>query len=156
TVAANGPVQGEVRITSGILQTLKLELEGSGPTARLTLSPSSWNFGQTDVFEESAEKEFVLANEGNATLALYGVAVSGEFSMRSLCLGSLAPADSCAVYVKHRPMDLGESAGYLSIQTDTGGRRSTSSVRLAGEGQSGKLQANPASLSFDETPVGQT
>ncbi len=101
-----------------------------GPAA--TLSPASLAFGNQDVQSSSGPQVVTITNTGSATLALNGIAITGDFSETTTCGASLAAGASCAMSVTFTPTMTGARTGTVTITDNSA--TSPHVVALSGTG----------------------
>lgn len=88
---------------------------------QLAVSPSEWDFG-TVYIDDSAEKTFLVTNNGYDTVIVSSAIVSGDyFELAEPFLpDTLAVGESFSLTVDYEPTAAGEHAGTLSFGYDTG------------------------------------
>lgn len=116
-------------------------------TPMLGLSTPSLAFGNQSISVASASQNVVVTNNGNATLAIGGVATGGanpgDFGIGGNCTGAnLAPLASCTVNVVFTPATTGARVATLSI-TSNDPAQPTASTILTGTGVAGGGPGNP-------------
>src|SRR5262249_40918910 len=83
----------------------------------VSVSPSSFNFGNQPVDHASAAQVFTVQNTGNAGLQMSGAGASGDFAVSSdTCTGTtVAPGGTCTISVTFTPTQTGGRTGTLMI-----------------------------------------
>ena len=104
---------------------------------RVSLSPSSLNFGTVRTGNTSTAKTVTLTNSGTTTLKLTGLSISGNFAFASgagACTSStqLTPSGHCTIYVVFKPTSRGSKSG--SVRISDNALNSPQSVSLSGSG----------------------
>ena len=102
----------------------------SGPN--VTLSATSLTFADQSVGTTSPAQPVTLSNYGTSTLAITGIAASGDFSQSSPCGSALPPLATCTISVTFSPTQNGRRTGTLSITDNAPGSPQT--VTLTGTG----------------------
>lgn len=130
-------------------------VEGTGTEAVFTIAPTSHDFGAQRLGSASTATDFVVGNEGTASLTIDQVELQGadpgDFELEGDdCLGeTLQPGEECTVSVAFVPADLGARAAVLTFDGDDQG-----SATLDGTGTAAAIHIAPAALQFGEVPVG--
>jgi hypothetical protein len=130
---ANGVFSGQVTVTDSATNSPQVaNLTGTGGTggSSVTLSPSSYNFGNVTAGNYSSWKGFTLTNTGSASVSVGSANVSGPFYVSNACGASLAPGANCTVWVLFEPSARGAASGTLNVSA-AGGTQSSS---LSGTG----------------------
>jgi len=122
-----------------------ISLSGNGLAAIVSLTPANLQFSGVPVGGSSAAQTVTLSNQGNASLNISNVEISGDFSQTNNCPGVLSAGDSCTANVKFAPTASGNLSGSLTI-TDSGSG-SSQSVALAGSGSDFALTTSSSSTS---------
>lgn len=133
-------------------------LTGTGTTPVVMLSMTSINFSGQLVTTPSAGQNVTLTNNGNATLNITSITITGanssDFSETNTCGASVAAAANCAISVTFKPTATGNRAASVTIADDAAS--SPQAVALTGTGTDFTLgAANGASTSASVT-VGQS
>ncbi len=131
-----------------------ISLSGTGLGPLVALAPTSLSFPGTDTGITSSAQTVTLTNQGNASLTISNIAVTGDFAQTNNCAGSLAASASCTFNVTFTPTATGGRTGALTL-TDSAAD-SPQSVPLSGTGLSVIVGVAPASLTFTGTPTGTT
>jgi PGF-CTERM protein len=119
-----------------------------------TFGPESQDFGSVQV-GSTAETEFVLANTGEAPLAVEGASLAGsdQFSLVGELPDEVGPGQQASVTVAFSPSETSAVQATVSVDTndsETGGLSAT----VTGEGIETDLSLSSASMTFGETSVG--
>ena len=139
--AATGTVTVTITGTSGALTnttTLSLTVNTSGGSPAVTLTPTSLAFPKRVVGTTSAVKTVTLTNSGAAPLNISGLAISGDFALRSAAkscaVGTpVAAGKTCLIKVTFTPTQTGVRSGSVTI-TDNA-PDSPQSIALTGTGK---------------------
>jgi hypothetical protein len=125
--------------------------------AKLTLAPSTHDFGEQVLGSSSAAETFTVTNSGGEPsgaplVALEGVD-SGEFALASnSCSAALAPGASCSFDVSFAPSSSGEKSAEVQVSGAPGG---TTSANLSGTALTpANLEISPASHDFGTQTTG--
>jgi hypothetical protein len=109
----------------------------------VSLDPMAITFLGQDVITTSAPMTVALMNQGDATLAISGIRITGTNSsdfqiVSNTCGRSLAVSSSCAVNVTFSPQDTGARTASLSFTDNDGGSSTpvTQLISLTGSGLS--------------------
>ena len=118
------------------------------PSPSLTISPSSYKFGNQVIGTTSAPQTTTLTNVGAAGLMVTGVVASGDFAETDTCVSSspIAANGTCSVSVTFTPTATGTRTGSLTITDNATIRPQT--VTLTGTGVGAVASLSPTSLSF--------
>jgi hypothetical protein len=142
---------GQVTINddaAGSPQVINMTGTGGGPVVSLgSTSLSFKSFPQTT----TASKTVKLTNVGSAALTVGSVVASGDYSVTSNCVGSIAPSGACNISVSFTPTVIGTILGEVTITDNAPG--SSHLISLSGVGLT-TLAVTPASLTFATTLVG--
>jgi hypothetical protein len=140
--------------TAGSTQSISMSGVGVAPIA--SLSTNSLTFGSQAVGTVSAAQNVTLSNTGNATLTIYGIVPTGDFSDTNNCSASVAPSGSCTISVKFAPTAAGTRTGSIAISDNAAG--SPQYINLTGMGTGGSPIATLStnSLTFAGQAVGTT
>jgi archaellum component FlaF (FlaF/FlaG flagellin family) len=106
--------------------------------AKVKLSPTSLVFPRTIVGKTASVKTVTLTNNGNATLNISTIAITGDFFQKvvtgSCVSGSTVLAGkSCTIKVNFKPTQVGLRTGTVSITDNAAGSPQT--VALSGTGK---------------------
>lgn len=135
-------------------------LTGTGTgvgTAAITPSSTALNFADQVVNIQSYAQHVTFTNTGTIPVSLGTGSTTGDFSITSAGCNSytLAPGDSCTVYVAFTPATSGTRTGTLTMPNSTG---TNQTVSLTGTGTAPTLglTISPATLGFADQTVGTT
>jgi hypothetical protein len=110
----------------------------SSPAPAVGLSPTSLTFASQNVGTISAAQSVTLSNNGNATLSISNIAISGtnsgDFAQTNACGSSLVAGADCAINVTFKPAATGARSASLAITDNASGSPQT--VSLSGMGAS--------------------
>lgn len=158
TVAANGsctlavkfaPTATGTRTGSLVLNdnaaggSQTVTLQGSGTGASVSLSSSALVFSVLSLGSTSAAQSVTLTNQGNSSLSISSVQISGDFSQINSCGSSLGAGSQCVFQILFSPKATGVRTGSLVINDNASG--SPQSVLLSGTGSDFSLTASPSS-----------
>lgn len=133
-----------------------ISLRGTGvyiPTSVVT--PAYVDFGPTGVGRTSAAEQVTLRNDGNGTLHVASIGVTGPFAATNTCGAPLAPASTCTINITATPTANGRATGLVTIIDDAAGK--SHGVALQVDGVTGAvLQARPRSIDFGPQAFGST
>jgi hypothetical protein len=154
TPTTTGVRTGQLTINddaSGSPQVVNLTGTGGGnPLVSLSQSSLSFkSFPQTT----TAAKTVQLTNIGSSALTVNSVVASGDYSLTTTCVGSIAPSGTCSVNVSFTPTVTGTILGAVTI-TDNA-PNSPQLINLSGVGLV-TLAVAPSSLTFAATSVGSS
>ena len=154
TPTTTGVRTGQLTINddaSGSPQVINLTgTGGGGPLVSLSQSSLSFkSFPPTT----TAAKTVQLTNTGSSALTVNSVVPSGDYSVTTTCVGSIAPSGTCSVNVSFTPTVTGTILGAVTI-TDNA-PNSPQLMNLSGVGLV-TLAVAPSSLTFAATSVGSS
>jgi hypothetical protein len=153
--SAAGPRNATMAIEANIAGgEILVPLSGTGlTTGSVTLLPASLTFGNVQVGTSSATQAVSVQNQGQSSVTISGVVVTGAFAkVTNTCGSSLAAQTSCAVTVSFAPLGAGPATGSLTV-TDSSG---TQSAALSGTGVTGPTDTlSTLALAFPGTVIGQ-
>jgi len=129
-----------------------INLVGNGATAVADLTPSSLAFGSLQISQPSSPQTATLTNNGNATLVISNIAMTGDYAETDNCPSSLGIGSSCTFSITFTPTAGGESDGTLSITDNAPGSPHT--VALTGSGYVTTATVLPSTLAFGNQSVG--
>lgn len=133
TPAAAGPLTGSITFidnANGSPQVIPLT--GSGLDALVSLAPASLSFASTPVGVSTAAQTVTLMNQGNTSVSILSIQISGDFAQTNNCGTSLAPATNCAFNITFTPASSGNRSGSLTITDNAAG--SPHMVGMSGAG----------------------
>ena len=127
-------------------------------TPSFSLSPTAFNFASQGVGTTSSPLSATLTNDGNSTLTLTTVQLTGsnaaDFTLTNNCSSSLAPSDQCTLAVTFAPSGTGTRTASV-VFTDNA-PSSPQSLNLLGTGTPSGVSLSPTSLTFGSQFVGTT
>jgi len=129
-------------------------LTGTGLSAVAALTPASLTFPGTQVGTPSSAQVVTLTNQGNASLTVSSIVISGNYAQTNNCPGTLVASASCTINVTFTPTATGTRTGTLTLTDNAAGSPQT--VTLTGTGQSALAALTPTSLAFSSAAVGTT
>ena len=155
---AAGATSGAITIISDAADSpLNVSLTGTGAQAGLSISPATWNFGNTAVGQTAAHN-VTLTNTGTSNVVINLATINGgAFGMSGLALPkTLSPGQSLTFGVQFVPTAAGAAQGGISF-TDNA-PNSPQTLALSGTGVAGgaTLSASPASVDFGNVFIGST
>lgn len=131
-----------------------INLVGNGATAVADLAPVSLSFPSLQIKQSSSAQAATLTNNGNATLMISTIAISGDYAETDNCPSSLGIGSSCTFQVTFTPTAGGARNGNLSITDNAPGSPHT--VSLSGSGYVTTATVAPSSLTFGNQTLGTT
>ncbi len=109
---------------------------GSGGTPNVSISPTSFAFGNVVVGNPSATQTVTLTNTGTATLNISSITFTGtntgDFSKTTTCGATVAAAGTCTVTVTFTPTATGARSASISFADDAAS--SPQAVTMTGTG----------------------
>ncbi len=136
-IFAEAQYQGDVQSS--------ITVTGVGVTASAALfCPNPVTFAAQAANTSSPPQPVILTNTGSASLAISGIATSGDFSQTSNCGASLAPRASCTINVVFSPTASGAANGTLSLADNAAG--SPQVLQLSGTGGTAAAAIAPAAI----------
>jgi Beta-propeller repeat/Abnormal spindle-like microcephaly-assoc'd, ASPM-SPD-2-Hydin len=144
TPTAAGQRTGSITITDDAAGSPHVvSLSGTGSAAVVALSPTSLVFSAVAVGSSSASQTVTLSNQGNSSLSISSVQVTGDFAQTNNCPATIVAASSCTISVTFAPTASGNRNGALTISDSAAG--SPHSVSLSGSGSDFTLVGSPSS-----------
>ena len=131
-----------------------INLVGNGATAVATLSTSSLAFPSLQINQTSSAQTVTLTNNGNATMVISDIEITGDYVQTNNCPGSLGIGSSCTFQVTFTPSQGGERDGLLTITDNAPG--SPRSIALTGSGYVTTATVSPSSLAFGNQALAST
>jgi hypothetical protein len=133
------------------------------PAAQLTVTPSSWDFGNVNVGVLS-EKVLAVSNDGTVDLTLGQIIIVAPFTVAvDPCSNTvLAPFNSCVLTVRFAPLtELGYGSDLQVPYSDPGSQQYLATVTLSGAGVRTRvptpdISIDRTSLDFGSVNVGAT
>lgn len=134
--------------------TQTAQLSGIGEAlATDGLAPLNLAFGPQVTGSASPAQQVTLTNNGDQTLNLIAIQVSGDFNAVNQCGASLTGHSSCAIAVTFTPTQLGAENGALIVND----MLRSQTVTLSGTGLAPpSMSAMPTTVAFGTYTVGQT
>jgi hypothetical protein len=129
-------------------------LSGTVVGSVAVLTPGSLTFPNVSVGASSGAQVVTLTNQGNASLNISGIQITGDYGQTNNCPSSLLPGANCAFNVIFIPTASGNRTGTLEISDDAVGSPQT--VALSGVGLGAVVVLTPAMLTFPSTQVGSS
>lgn len=155
TPTAPGPRFGSILVQDdGAGSPHFINLVGDGSTAIVALSATSLTFPSLQIGQASSPQSVTLTNNGNATLNLSNIAVTGDYAQTNNCPAALGVGSVCTFQITFTPTAGGARTGALTL-TDNA-PDSPESVSLTGSGYVTTATISPATLSFGNESVGST
>jgi hypothetical protein len=157
---AVGARSGTLTLTdtlSGKPQVFNLAGTAIRATGTPVLSASSLSFSGQPTGSTSPDQELTVSNPGNSPVTMNGVSVSGDFAQDQPysegCVGSLAPAATCSIYVAFSPTkSSGSESGMLTVHSTAGSLSAALSGSVIAAKQAIQITTN--SISFGRVMVG--
>ncbi len=152
-----------VSYTSGSTASAQqLYLSGSTPANYVTLTPSSYDFGNQAVNAASAAKNFTLTNTFGSPITIASIATKlADYSVSSTCPASpntLASNATCTVSVTFQPTTTGAREDTLTVTHNAPGSPTTAA--LSGTGTSsaplGGVTFTPTTYNFGTVAPGSS
>ena len=122
------------------------------PASTVQTTPSALSFGSQATGTTSAAQTATVSNPTSSAASVSSISVSGPFAETNNCGSSIAASGSCAVSVTYSPTASGSATGTLTV--NAGGVTDTVALSGTGIAPGPVLSANPASVSFPATIVG--
>jgi hypothetical protein len=124
------------------------------PAPSLSVTPTSWDFGNEAVGTTSSAYTFTVNNTGTASLALNSISLASGQSFQvtsNTCGATLAAGSSCTAAVAFSPKSAGQAADTLQISY--GSPANVQSVPLYGNGTVPLASLSPAAINFGNQPI---
>ncbi|MGA9509712.1 MAG: choice-of-anchor D domain-containing protein [Candidatus Sulfotelmatobacter sp.] len=154
TPIAAGTRDGSIVIqdnAAGAPHVINLSGVGEGPLA--SVAPQSLTFPIQSLGTTSAAQALTLTN-GNQTLEITSIQVTGDFAQVNNCSSTLAATSSCIINVTFTPTALGMRTGTLTVSDNAQGGPQTASLTGSGPATSSAVAAVvPANLAFSAQPM---
>ncbi len=131
-----------------------INLVGNGATAVADLAPASLTFPSLQINQTSSAQSATLTNNGNATLVISLIQITGDYAQTNNCPSSLGIGSSCQFQMTFTPTAGGARNGTLSVADNAPGSPHT--VSLSGSGYVTTATVAPASLTFGNQTLGTT
>jgi hypothetical protein len=119
----------------------------------VSVSPASISYGDIRVGDFKADL-LTVTNSGTGDLHVASMATAAPFSLDfdKCSATTVAPGNSCDVFVRFTPTQAGPAAGSLSIVDDAPG--SPQKVPLSGNGTAPAISITPNPVAFGDVPTG--
>jgi hypothetical protein len=160
TPSATGPGGADLAVTSTPGGTASSALQGTGITpAALSISPSTFDFGQTAAGASSGDQTFTVTNTGGAASGTVGIALTGSNSAAftidtDTCGAALPGGDTCSISVHFTAGTPGTNTAGLAATASPGG---TATAALQGEALApATLSINPQFYEYGLTTLGSS
>ena len=150
-------------LAGAITVMLSLSATAWAADSVLTPSPSSWDFGSSDVhFGGGANQNFTISNDTGPDLTVVSVGLTGadadqfQLSFDGCTNAFLSQGSSCGVSITFRPSSPAAKTATLELTDSDDG---VLDIPLTGTGMTGTLTANPDPVVFNTQPYfsgGQT
>lgn len=145
---ASGARNGSIVISdTGTQSPQTISLTGIGLGASVALTPAGLTFPSTPVGVTSAVQTVTLSNQGNATLTIASIQVSGDYAQINNCSGSVAVGSSCTLSITFTPTTIGSRSGLVTINDNA--PASPQTIALSGTGSGFTLASAPSSASVN-------
>jgi len=112
------------------LPNIMLHLSEPQENPAISVSPSSWDFGQT-LIRTTKTKDFTITNIGGGTLSVSSIDIEGDYYRLTTNPApiDLASLESTTFTVEYAPLAAGHHSGTVTIENTTG----TTTVELVGD-----------------------
>ncbi len=124
------------------------------PAPSLSVTPTSWDFGNEAVGTTGSAYTFTVSNTGTASLALNSINLASGRSFQvtsNTCGATLAAGSSCTAAVAFSPKSAGQAADTLQISY--GSPANIQSVPLYGNGTVPLASLSPPAINFGSQPI---
>jgi hypothetical protein len=143
---AAGSFTGTIQVNDNAVASPQLiSVLGSAVGATVALSPTSLTFASTQLQVASAAQVVTLSNNGNASLNIGSVQISGDYTQTNNCSASLSAGSNCTINVTFAPTATGSRTGMLTLSDSASG--SPQSVALSGTGADFSLTSSSITAS---------
>jgi len=144
-------------------QQVNVPLIGTGiGIPNISVTPTSYNFGNINLGSSSSPQIFTVSNIGSANLVIGTISITGtnasQFSKQNdICSGqTLAPSSSCTINVVFSPTSTGSKSASLSILSNDPDTP-TLNVPLSGTGVGiPNISVTPTSYNFGNINLGSS
>jgi hypothetical protein len=153
---ASGATSGTITIISDASNSpLAISLTGTGAQAGLSVSPSTWNFGNMTVGQTTSQN-VKLTNTGNSNVVINMANVAGSaFGIAGFTSPTTLPAGQSLTFAaQFAPTATGAATGSITFTDNAPNSPQTLSLSGTGVATSSTLSASPASVSFGSVAVG--
>ena len=121
-----------------------VSLSGTGEGVLVSVTPSSLTFSNVSAGSSSAVQNVTVSNQGNSSLSINSIQISGNFQETNNCPASLGAGASCTLGVKFSPHASGTQTGALTVSDSAAG--SPSVISLSGNGTDFSLGSSDSSV----------
>ncbi len=150
-------------ISDSSAQQVNVPLIGTGiGIPNISVTPTSYNFGNVNVGSSSAPQTFTVSNTGTANIVIGTISITGtdvfKFSKQNdTCSGkTLAPSSNCTLQTVFTPVSAGSKSASLSILSNDPDTP-TFNVPLSGIGVGiPNISVTPTSYNFGNVNVGSS
>lgn len=158
---AMGALQATLEVSSDAVGGVsEAELTGEGQAPVASIAPTSHDFGDAFVGEESGTEELAIENTGTAPLEVQGATVggsgAGQFKLdASACEGvELAPHETCTVESTFAPNAAGPASATIEVESDSFEPDPTAALEGEGIVAVKELTIEPAEWNYGSVKVG--
>lgn len=132
-----------------------IPLTGKGIGSIISISPSSYNYGNIAV-NSSTIKSFTVRNDGNINLVVSSITLSNTTDYRVFAnyCSSISPGGICNIVIEFSPKSIGVKDAEMTVNSNAVGGNPT--VSLTGQGTGAIISVDPTSKDFGEVTVNQT
>jgi hypothetical protein len=116
---------------------INVKLRGKAPPPKISVSPSSLNFGKVNIGSASSPKILTVRNTGISDLNISGITISGtnDFKQEANDCSVVAKDSSCAISITFTPSSpVSKESASLSISSDDP-KKPVFSLKLNGTGE---------------------
>ena len=131
-----------------------INLVGDGSTAIATLSATTLTFPSLQLNLASDPQSLTLTNNGNATLNLNTIGITGDYAQTNTCPTALGVGSVCTFQIIFTPTAGGARNGALTLTDDA--PDSPQTINLTGSGYVTTATISTAGLTFASQSVGST
>jgi Beta-propeller repeat/Abnormal spindle-like microcephaly-assoc'd, ASPM-SPD-2-Hydin len=148
TPTAGGVRTGTVQINDTAAGSPQIvTLTGTGIGAAVGLNPTSLTFSSVILGGSSAAQTVTLTNQGNASLSISNIQITGDYAQTNNCPASLSASANCTFNVTFTPTASGTRTGTLTITDSVAGSPQT--VALSGTGSDFSLTSSVTTASVN-------
>ena len=134
--------------------TTSVPITGTGVAPKLSVSPSSINFGDRATGSISQTEVITLKSSGTAALSVRGISIvgsdAGDFSQSGNC-STIAAGQSCLIEVRFAPRAAGEKRADISISHDASSGPEV--IPLSGVGITPQITVSPTAVNFQSQVI---
>jgi hypothetical protein len=126
----------EIDSTDTKKPVINVKLRGKAPPPKISVSPSSVNFGKVNIGSTSSSKILTVRNTGVSDLNISGIAISGtdDFKQVASDCSVVAKGYSCTISITFTPSSpASKESASLTITSDDP-KKNVLSVKLSGKG----------------------